>query len=172
MGTMTILVLLLLPIALLMLGVPIFLVLMATSLFGVFVVDSPLHAVHTAMFGSLDSFPLLAVPLFIYAGDIMSRGGIARRLIELRNKAETDLRHTEKQLASAGDKLSPDQRDAITIATAALRSAIAGSDLNTLQKAIDAFGVATNPLALIVMNEVLLKGLGGTEADKLDPNKL
>ena len=96
----------------------------------------------------------------------------ARRLIELRNKAETDLRHTEKQLASAGDKLSPEQRDAITTATAALRTAIAGSDLNTLQNAIDAFGVATNPLALIVMNEVLRKGLGGTEADKLDPDKL
>jgi C4-dicarboxylate transporter DctM subunit len=35
------------------------------------------------MFGNLEIFPLLAVPLFIYAGDIMSRGGIARRLIEL-----------------------------------------------------------------------------------------
>lgn len=80
---MTVLVLMFLAIALLMLGVPIFLVLMATALLGVFIVDSPLHAVHTAMFGSLDSFPLLAVPLFIYAGDIMARGGIARRLIAL-----------------------------------------------------------------------------------------
>ena len=43
----------------------------------------PLHAVHTAMFGGLDSFPLLAVPLFILAGDVMARGGIAQRLIEL-----------------------------------------------------------------------------------------
>jgi C4-dicarboxylate transporter DctM subunit len=79
----TILVLVLLPLMLLAIGVPIFLVLMATALAGVFFVDSPLHAVHTAMFGSLDSFPLLAVPLFIYAGDIMARGGIARRLIEM-----------------------------------------------------------------------------------------
>lgn len=45
--------------------------------------DIPLRAVHTALFGSLDSFSLLAVPLFILAGDIMARGGIARRLIEL-----------------------------------------------------------------------------------------
>ena len=44
---------------------------------------NPIQALHSAMFGSLDIFPLLAVPLFIYAGDIMSRGGIARRLIEL-----------------------------------------------------------------------------------------
>jgi C4-dicarboxylate transporter DctM subunit len=71
-----------LPLLLLVIGVPIFLVLMATTLLGVLIVESPLHAIHTAMFGSLDSFPLLAVPLFIYAGDIMARGGIARRLIE------------------------------------------------------------------------------------------
>ena len=44
---------------------------------------NPIHALHSAMFGNLDIFPLLAVPLFIYAGDIMARGGIARRLIEL-----------------------------------------------------------------------------------------
>jgi C4-dicarboxylate transporter DctM subunit len=80
---MSILVLAALPILLLAIGVPIFLVLMATALYGVLIADSPLHAVHTAMFGSLDTFPLLAVPLFIYAGDIMARGGIARRLIEL-----------------------------------------------------------------------------------------
>jgi C4-dicarboxylate transporter DctM subunit len=80
---MSILVLAALPILLLAIGVPIFLVLMATALYGVLIVDSPPHAVHTAMFGSLDTFPLLAVPLFIYAGDIMARGGIARRLIEL-----------------------------------------------------------------------------------------
>jgi len=31
----------------------------------------------------LDSFPLLAIPLFILAGSIMSRGGIARRIVDL-----------------------------------------------------------------------------------------
>jgi C4-dicarboxylate transporter, DctM subunit len=49
----------------------------------VWMTGNPIQALHSAMFGSLDIFPLLAVPLFIYAGDIMSRGGIARRLIEL-----------------------------------------------------------------------------------------
>jgi C4-dicarboxylate transporter DctM subunit len=33
------------------------------------------------MFGGLDNFPLLAVPFFILAGEIMGRGGIARRVI-------------------------------------------------------------------------------------------
>src|SRR5262249_55113437 len=34
----------------------------------------------------------------------------ARRLIELKNKAEGELRHIEKALAAAGEKLTPDQR--------------------------------------------------------------
>jgi C4-dicarboxylate transporter DctM subunit len=58
-------------------------VLLAAALGGIVIGNNPVHALHSAMFGSLDVFPLLAVPLFIYAGDIMSRGGMARRLIEL-----------------------------------------------------------------------------------------
>ena len=64
-------------------GVPIFVVLMGATLGGILLSTNPIQAIHSAMFGSLDIFPLLAVPLFIYAGDIMARGGIARRLIEL-----------------------------------------------------------------------------------------
>ena len=96
----------------------------------------------------------------------------ARRLIELRNKAENDLRHTDKGLAQAGSRLTPEQRDTIASAGAALRAAIAGNDLAALQQAIDAFGGATNPLATLVMNEVVRKALGGTDEGDLDPNKL
>jgi C4-dicarboxylate transporter DctM subunit len=72
------------PLALLGLGMPIFLVLLIAAVAGILYQGGiPLHAVHTAMFGGLDSFTLLAVPLFILAGDIMAQGGIARRLIEL-----------------------------------------------------------------------------------------
>jgi C4-dicarboxylate transporter DctM subunit len=72
------------PVLLLAFGMPIFLVfLFSAVLFQVAVMSSiPLQAVPTAIFGSLDGFALLAVPLFIFAGDIMARGGIARRLIE------------------------------------------------------------------------------------------
>ena len=69
-------------VVLLLLGVPIFIVLLAAAVLGVWMTGNPIQAVHSAMFGSLDVFPLLAVPLFIYAGDVMSRGGMARRLIE------------------------------------------------------------------------------------------
>ena len=80
---MTLLALAVLPGMLLLMGVPIFAVLIAATLGGILLSINPVQAIHSAMFGSLDIFPLLAVPLFIYAGDIMSRGGIARRLIDL-----------------------------------------------------------------------------------------
>jgi C4-dicarboxylate transporter, DctM subunit len=80
---MTLLIVGILPALFLLMGVPIFVVLMGAALGGIMLTTNPIQAIHTAMFGSLDIFPLLAVPLFIYAGDVMARGGIARRLIEL-----------------------------------------------------------------------------------------
>jgi C4-dicarboxylate transporter, DctM subunit len=80
---MIVLALAVVPAVLLVMGVPIFAVLMVATLGGILLSINPVQAIHSAMFGSLDIFPLLAVPLFILAGDIMSRGGIARRLIDL-----------------------------------------------------------------------------------------
>ena len=71
-----------LPAVLLVLGLPIFLVLLVTCLVIIlFVSDVPTDAVQTFMFGSLDNFPLLAVPFFVLAGEIMAQGGIARRVV-------------------------------------------------------------------------------------------
>lgn len=72
------------PIVLLALSVPIFIVMLSAATLGILYLHlAPLTAIHSAVFGNLDSFPLLAIPLFIFAGEIMSRGGIARRLIDL-----------------------------------------------------------------------------------------
>ncbi len=71
-----------LPVILLVIGFPIYLNLLITSLIAVlFVSDVPLTTIQTNMFGSLDSFPLLAIPFFILAGEIMGQGGIAKRVI-------------------------------------------------------------------------------------------
>jgi C4-dicarboxylate transporter, DctM subunit len=79
---LTIFVYFILPTLLLILGLPIFLVLLVTCLVAVlFVADVPTEAIQTYLFGSLDSFPLLAVPFFILAGEIMAQGGIARRVV-------------------------------------------------------------------------------------------
>ena len=71
-----------LPVILLILGLPIFVVLLLTSFAVIlFVAHVPTDAVQTYMFGSLDSFPLLAVPFFVLAGEIMGKGGIADRVV-------------------------------------------------------------------------------------------
>jgi len=74
-----------LPVVLLILGFPIFLILLVTSIVAVLTVsgDIPTDAIQTYMFGSLDNFPLLAVPFFVLAGEIMAQGGIARRIINM-----------------------------------------------------------------------------------------
>jgi C4-dicarboxylate transporter DctM subunit len=72
-----------LPGLLLILGLPIFVVLILTALVAVlFIAHMPTQAFQTYMFGSLDNFPLLAVPFFVLAGEIMGQGGIARRVVE------------------------------------------------------------------------------------------
>jgi Fe-S protein assembly chaperone HscA len=96
----------------------------------------------------------------------------ARRLIELRNKAEADLRHTVKALAQAGDQLSPPQRQAIDTAKQTLQQALTQNDLPTLQNALDTFHQATLPLAEILMNDVLRRAVAGKTEQSLDPNKL
>ena len=71
-----------LPVLLLCIGFPIYLILLLTSLVAVvFVADVPLTTLQTNMFGALDNFPLLAIPFFILAGEIMGQGGIAKRVI-------------------------------------------------------------------------------------------
>jgi C4-dicarboxylate transporter, DctM subunit len=73
-----------LPLILLVIGFPIFLILLVTSIIAVLTVaDVPTEAIQTYMFGSLDNFPLLAVPFFVLAGEIMAQGGIARRVIAM-----------------------------------------------------------------------------------------
>lgn len=76
-------VLTLLPLALLVLGVPIFAVLLCTAaVVLLFFSNVPPTAVHQTLFGAVDSFSLMAVPFFLFAGDLMGRGGMARRLID------------------------------------------------------------------------------------------
>ncbi len=71
-----------LPFVLLLLGFPIFLLLLITSLVILIgFTDLPVTVVHQTVFNSLNKFPLLAVPFFVFAGDLMSRGGISVRLL-------------------------------------------------------------------------------------------
>ena len=71
-----------LPLVLMFLGFPIYIVLLATaSVVGLVFMDVPLTMIPQIMFGGLDKFALLAVPFFIFAGEIMSEGGISKRIV-------------------------------------------------------------------------------------------
>ena len=72
------------PVVLLLLGFPIFLVLLsAVSVALVFFMKVPLAVLHQNMYGSIDAFALLAVPFFIYAGELMGRGSVAARIVDV-----------------------------------------------------------------------------------------
>lgn len=72
-----------LPIILLIFGFPIFLVLLtAVTVALLFYMNVPLAVLHQNLFGSINAYALLAIPYFIYAGELMGRGSVARRLVD------------------------------------------------------------------------------------------
>ena len=71
------------PVVLLVLGFPIFLILLATSaVLVLFVMGVPATQLHITMFGSVDKFALIAVPFFLFAGELMGRGGMSKRIVD------------------------------------------------------------------------------------------
>ena len=72
----------LLPIALLVAGFPFFVVLLGTAATVLLVFGNvPATAAHQVMFGALDKYALIAVPFFLFAGDLLGRGGVSVRLV-------------------------------------------------------------------------------------------
>ncbi|HDZ39917.1 MAG TPA: TRAP transporter large permease [Marinobacter sp.] len=66
------------------LGVPIAVSIVLASIIGIeFFSRLPLLLVPQQMFIGLDNFPLMAIPFFILAGNLMAAGGISRRLVDL-----------------------------------------------------------------------------------------
>lgn len=64
------------------LGIPVAFCLALTSLIVLlFIGDVPLHLIPQRMFTGMDSFPLMAVPFFIMAGDLMNSAGITKSIV-------------------------------------------------------------------------------------------
>lgn len=71
-----------LPVALFVLGFPVFAVLLAAGALTVATVMSvPPVAIHQILFGGVENYALLAVPFFVFAGELMSRCGVSDRLV-------------------------------------------------------------------------------------------
>ena len=68
---------------LLFLGLPIGFALGVASLSGVALMKYPIIVIGQRMFTAVDSFPLMAIPLFMLAGAIMTHGGIKKRIIDI-----------------------------------------------------------------------------------------
>ncbi|MEO1306795.1 MAG: TRAP transporter large permease, partial [Pseudomonadota bacterium] len=69
---------------LLMIGLPVFFALLAAP--GAMLIatgqESDLKLLYRNLYNGMDSFPLMALPFFMLAGEIMNRGGITTRLVE------------------------------------------------------------------------------------------
>ena len=71
---------------LLIIGMPIAMLMVVTAAITLWLhTDTPLMVIPQQLFNALDNFILLAIPFFILAGSIMTRGAMARRLIHIIN---------------------------------------------------------------------------------------
>ena len=81
---MTILILAIILIVAIFIGVPITWALGFTGLIGLILLGgNPLTLIPQSIYSGVSYFPLLAIPFFFFAGEIMNKGGITRRLINL-----------------------------------------------------------------------------------------
>ncbi|ORC31169.1 L-dehydroascorbate transporter large permease subunit [Marispirochaeta aestuarii] len=65
------------------LGLPIVFALGIANIVMLQLLDLPFTIIASKMISGMNSFPLLAIPFFMFVGEVMSRGGIARRLVKL-----------------------------------------------------------------------------------------
>ena len=66
-----------------LMGVPVGICLGITTVVGMLYISPDLLIMLPQKFISgLDSFPLLAIPLFVLAGQLMAQGGLAKRIVE------------------------------------------------------------------------------------------
>ena len=69
------------------LGFPIFMSTLITAIIFIVAMDVPFSLVIIRMFGSINSFSLMAIPFFILAGNIMMKAQITDKLVDFANAA-------------------------------------------------------------------------------------
>lgn len=78
----------------LLLGLPLFICLLLAALVGFYCIDFSLafRMLPQQFFGGINSFALMAIPLFIFAGNLMNSSGLTTQLIRLANSLVGHLR--------------------------------------------------------------------------------
>lgn len=69
----------------LVLGLPVSISLGLSSLVSFFYCGIPIVTIAQRLYTGMDSFPLMAIPLFILAGNLMTAGGISRKIVDFAN---------------------------------------------------------------------------------------
>ena len=64
-------------------GVPIPISVAIGTMIGYFLLDFPLLQIALSMYTGVEPFPLITVPLFVFAGSLMEQGGMARRIVNI-----------------------------------------------------------------------------------------
>ena len=72
-------------ICMLIIGVPISISLGAATMAALLTLDVPLAIIPQRLFTALDSVSIMAIPFFVLAGNLMTEGGISRRLVDFCN---------------------------------------------------------------------------------------
>jgi C4-dicarboxylate transporter DctM subunit len=65
------------------LGVPIPIAVAIGTLVGYYLIDTPFIALAQAMYTGIEPIPLMTIPLFVFAGALMERGGLADRIVAI-----------------------------------------------------------------------------------------
>jgi tripartite ATP-independent transporter DctM subunit len=71
--------------ALMLLGIPVALAIGASTMIALSQAGVPLMVVTQQMFQGINSFALVAIPMFILAGDLMAQGKVSERLVDFAN---------------------------------------------------------------------------------------
>jgi tripartite ATP-independent transporter DctM subunit len=108
---------------LLLLNIPIAFVLGTASVSGLLIRNNvPLFVIPQRLFGGMDSFTMLAVPLFILAGSLMEAGGISVRLMNLAKALVGHFRGGLAQVVVLAAMLFADMSGSTSADTAAIGS--------------------------------------------------
>ncbi|MCG8544118.1 MAG: TRAP transporter large permease [Alphaproteobacteria bacterium] len=65
------------------LGIPIPFAVALGTVVGYLIIDIPFMGLVQSMYTGVEPFPLLTVPLFVFAGSLMEQGGLARRIVNI-----------------------------------------------------------------------------------------
>lgn len=108
--------------ALIFLGVPVLLSIGSAALIGIVLAELNPAMFPQKMFTILDSFSLLAMPYFILAGELMSRGGLSNRLVTFAEKVVGHMRGGLGHASLLSSMIFANVSGSATAATAAIGS--------------------------------------------------